>query len=179
VDGLVDQRPAAFGLPASLDGAGVILGRSVPLHIGVSLHDAAQTPLGDGAGEEQARVVKTMLAHHAEPDAALARGLNHPAGRLKGGCHGLLHLYVLARPGASFDRRQPEVRERADVHEIDRAVMAHVKVGWHELSAPESRELPPDRFMDVRADGDLITDVAVDLCVLVRNRTGADDPNAQ
>ena len=79
VDRLVDQRAAAFGRPAPLDRTRVVLGRAIPLHVGVALQELAEPALGDRFLEELAGIVEAVLADDAEHDAA-ARGRSRSSG---------------------------------------------------------------------------------------------------
>ena len=75
MDGLVDERAASFGLPASLDGARVILGRPVPLHIAVALEQFAEASTFD-PGEMAPQIMKIgkpMFTHIPRPVAQVMR----------------------------------------------------------------------------------------------------------
>src|SRR5262249_35917107 len=70
VDRLVDERAAAFGLPASFDRARVGFGGAVPLDITICLQKLAYAAAGDRCGEEETRVIGAVLAPYVEQDAA-------------------------------------------------------------------------------------------------------------
>src|SRR5579875_2290922 len=175
VNGLIDQRAAALHFPGSLDGPRIILVRAPPLHVCVGLENFSEPPGVDGRFEKQAGVIETVLAHHAQPDIGRPRQLDHPprVGQLDR--HRLLHLNVLAGGGAALHRGQPEVREGADVDEIDVCAGADLLPSFGEADAVALGEGPPEGGVFVAADGDLVADVAVSLHVLVCNGAGADD----
>src|ERR1700690_133120 len=100
MDGLIDERAAAFGGPAALDGTRIIGGGTVPFHVAVALQKAAQAALGDGFCKKQTGVVEAVLADYAELNIGAAGGVDHlPSGCEIGG-NGLLHLDVLLSFGA-------------------------------------------------------------------------------
>ena len=173
VYGLIDQRPAAFGLPTALNGARVILGRAIPLDVAIGLQQCAETSAGHGPGQKQAGVVEAVLAHHAQDNAALARGLHHQAGCLQSRGDGFLHLHVLATFGAGGDRLHAEIREGADVDVVHFVVAAHLFISGDELAAVLFGETSSARLEDVRAHGQLEPDIFIGLGVLVRDRTRA------
>src|SRR5690349_24822207 len=95
MDSLVDECSAAFRCPTALDGAAVILGGSVPLHVGVSLEDLAEAALTDGFLYELAGIVEPVLADDTKRDTSFARRLNHFARGVEIRGNRLLHLHVL------------------------------------------------------------------------------------
>ena len=174
VDRLVDQRAAAFGLPAALDRPRIILRRAIPLDVAIGLQQFAQPSAGDRLRQEQAGIVEAMLAHHAQHDAGLARRLHHLARGLQVRRNRLLHLHVLPGLGADRDRLHAEIRKRADVHVVHLRVAAHLFVSGDEFGAVLLGETPAARLEDVRAHGQLKPDIFIGLGVLVRNRARAD-----
>src|SRR5271157_945908 len=178
VNGLVHERAAALGLPASLDGARIVFRRAVPLHVAIAFQQLAQPAARNRLGEKQAGIVETVLAHHPQQDVAAARGLDHAARGFEIGRDRLLHLHVLARLRADLDGLQTEVGERAHIHVIDLRMAAHRLIGGHELAAVLAGELAARGFEDVRADRQFEADILVDLRVLVRDRAGANHSNS-
>ena len=174
VDRLVDQRAAAFGLPASLDRPRIIFGRAIPFDVAIGLQQFAQPPAGDRLRQEQARIVEAVLADHAQHDAGLARGLHHlPRGR-QVRRNRLLHLHVLAGLRADRDRLHAEIRKRADIHVVHFRVPADLFVSGDELAPYWSAKSPSAGLENIRAHGQLKPDIFVGLGVLVRDRARAD-----
>src|SRR6266566_8561048 len=120
-----------------------------------------------------------MLAHHAQYDAALLRRFDHGARRLDARGDGLLHLHVLFRLRAGLDRLQPEIGKRAHVHVIHLRVTAHLFVRLDELHSVLVGELPSGRLINIRANGEFVTYVAIRLGMFVRNGAGPDHSYSQ
>src|SRR5687767_8922144 len=143
MDRLIDKRSPALRLPASLDRPRVILGRTVPLDVGIRLQDPAEPSVANRLEQKLARIVEAMLAHHAELYAAAAGRIDHLARHLEVGGDRLLHLHVLFAPGADLDRLQAEIREGADIDVVDLRMPAKLFVRRHKLAAVLIRELAP------------------------------------
>src|SRR5262249_2775322 len=72
VDGLVDERASALGLPAAFEGARVVGRGAVPLDVAIGLQQFAEPAGGDGLRQEDRGIVEAVLADHAEPDIGAA-----------------------------------------------------------------------------------------------------------
>jgi hypothetical protein len=116
-----------------------------------------------------------MLAHHAQLDAGVARGFDHAARGFQIGRHGLLHLDVLLRLGATLHRLQAEFGEGANIHVIDARVPAQVLVIGNELAAVALGEGAGAVGVKVGASHHLVADVGVRSRVFVSDGAGADD----
>jgi len=114
------------------------------------------------------------MARHPQYDPAAARRLDHAARRFQAGGDGLLHLHVLPGAGADFDGLQAEIGEGAHVHVVHPRMAAHILVRRHELRPVLLRERAPGRLVNVGADGQFESDVAIDPRVQPRDRAGAD-----
>src|ERR1700722_6751382 len=176
---LIDQRTAAFHLPATFDGPRIIFRRPEPFHIRIGLKNFSEPVFADRAFQETAGIVKAMLAHHAQQNTA-PRGRHHHRFRSVQICRdGLLHLHVLLRDSAQLNRLQPKIRKRANIHEIDMRMTAHVLPRRHRLASVLRAKLlrPPRRHIARRRD--LISDIGIRLRVLMRYRTRTDHPHPQ
>ena len=135
MDGLADQRAAAFAGPASLHRPGVILGRAVPLDVRIGLKNSAQPSRGDGSLEKQDGVVEAMLADHAQLNARSAGHDNHACGRLQVDGHGFLHQHMLAVFRPQLDRGQPVAGKRAHIDIVHIGALAELIRRGYELRA--------------------------------------------
>ena len=98
----------------------------MPLHVGIGFEDLAEPAGGDRSLQKLDRFIEAMLAHHAEQNSSFARSLDHCARGLEIRGHRLLHLYVFFLPCAQFDRLETNIREGADIYEIDFRVVADI-----------------------------------------------------
>ena len=121
---------------------------------------------GEGLGEEQAGIVEAVLAHHAKQDPAPARGLDHLARRIEGGCNRFLHLHMLAMLGADFDGLQPEIGKGADVYVVHIGMAADLLVARDKFSAVPLGKTAARGLENVCADGQLVANVFVHLRML-------------
>src|SRR5580658_1885832 len=178
VDGLADERAAAFAGPATLYGPRIVLRRAVPLHIRIGLQDFSQPSRRDGALQEEYRVVKAVLADHAELNSGMARHGDHARGRCGSDGHRLLHQHMLFVARAQLNRGQPVAGKGAYVEKVDVSARCELFGSGNKLSAPGLSKLAAALRGAIRARGELIADILVSLRVLAGNGAGADDCNS-
>ena len=178
MDRLADQRTAALAGPASLHRPSIIFICPVPLHIGVGLQNLSQPSRGQRAFEKQRRIVKAMLAHHAQLNGRRARQCDHGRSRLQVYSHRLLHQHVFAILRAQLHRGQPVAGKGAEIEKIHvRALAQLLRIGYI-LGTPRLSKLPPFFFGAIGARRDLVADVFVGLCMFPCNRAGSDNSHS-
>ncbi len=109
----------------------------------------------------------------------VSRDANHLAGYGCVNCNRLLHLDVPAERCTERDGLEPEIRVGAHVHEIQFRVAADILPVAHIARPVLCRKRAAFVFALIRANSNVEADVAICLCMLVRNRASADDANLQ
>ena len=175
VDGLVDQRAAAFGLPASLNRPRIIFGRAVPLHVAVALEQLAQAAGGEGLGEEQAGVIEAVLADHAQQDAG-ARARSRSCGaRFRDWSKSVSAPARACRSGRRSRPApcgNPETCKRPRNPRRDGGTPLHMRARIPRRARP--RTCAPAASWMIGAHRQLVSDVPVSPRVHVRNCARAD-----
>ena len=179
MNGLVDERPAAFARPTAFDGAAVVFRRTIPLDVGVRLNDFSQPSTSNSLLEELCGVVKAMLADDAELDARAVCGLHHFARCLEVGGDGLFNQHMLFQFRAELYRGQAKTWQGADVDEIDARMTDEFFIVRNKLRSGGVGEGATLLRRGVGADRQFVADVSIGLRVLVRHCAGADDAYSQ